>query len=510
MTDGDKAPTGYEHAMEADLQVLVRATQQKEGGDNSALNTEMTKTQIKTHEFDEQLQELRELRREREELQQKLEANTRVRLSEVRLPLFDEKKDKFDSFIHRFESFARMIKWPRSEWAMQLGLLLTGEALDIVYSMPPEHYQDYNIVRDSLMRSYALSEEGYRKEFFTTEPEEDEIPIIFMARLERCLQNWILTSKIPHTFDGLKKLILREELYKRCHVDLKLYLREKSHTDPSTIASTAQQYLDAYGGSISRKAVEITSPDKVENKRTTPTHCGPHAKSMKNQTGHSNGNCRQNCKDILKIKKCFQCGSNEHLIRNCTVEYRTIEKATEKSYDCIICKKSGHNKDECWFKYQQDGERSCFRCGSKKHIVKNCSTAPIINVSAIVVAEKAGTRQRSLASENIDAPKIEMSENEPIVDGIVNGKQVKIMRDSGSSIAAVRAALVRPNQYLAQSEEILLMDGTNKRFQKARVCIECEYYTGTMDVMVIEDPVVDCVLGNLKCIKLGQTKGGIG
>ncbi len=195
MADGEKAPIGYKHVMEGELQMLVRATQQKEAGDSSAC-TLFTDTHIKMHAFDEQLQELRELRQEREQLREKLEASTVMRLSEVTLPMFDEKKDKFDSYINRFESVAKMIKWPRSEWAMQLGLLLSGKALDAVYSMPPEHYHDYDMVRETLMRRYALSEEGYRHEFFNTEAEDDEIPIILVARftetsskLDQCIED---------------------------------------------------------------------------------------------------------------------------------------------------------------------------------------------------------------------------------------------------------------------------------------------------------------------------------
>ncbi len=123
-----------------------------------------------------------------------------------------------------------------------------------------------------------------------------------------------------------------------------------------------------------------------------------------------------------------------------------------------------------------------------------------------------GIRQRSSACESLDVPAVDMSKklNVPIIDGKVNGKQVKIMRDTGSSTSAVRAALVTKSQYIPHYEDVLLMDGTSRRYQKARVSLECEYYTGTVDMMVIADPVVDCILGNLKSMKPRKTKGGIG
>ena len=75
------------------------------------------------------------------------------------------------------------------------------------------------------------------------------------------------------------------------------------------------------------------------------------------------------------------------------------------------------------------------------------------------------------------------------------------MRDSGCGFAAVRATYVKPEQYLNEYEDLLLMDCTPRTFQKATVFVETKYYTGDLKVLVVDNPVVDIVFGNVVKIK---------
>jgi hypothetical protein len=87
------------------------------------------------------------------------EREGRKALGKVKIPPFNEKEDNFDSYISRFESVAKLRGWGNEEWSVQLSLLLTGKALDTFYGLSEEEQQDYNVVKEALLRKYDLTEE---------------------------------------------------------------------------------------------------------------------------------------------------------------------------------------------------------------------------------------------------------------------------------------------------------------------------------------------------------------
>ena len=97
----------------------------------------------------------------------------------------------------------------------------------------------------------------------------------------------------------------------------------------------------------------------------------------------------------------------------------------------------------------------------------------------------------------------ELSEllNVSITKGRVNGEDVLVMRDSGFGFAAVSARYVKPEQYIDEYETVLLMDCTPRRFQKAKIEVETDYFTGELVVFVVENPVVDLVFGNVNTVE---------
>ena len=82
----------------------------------------------------------------------------------------------------------------------------------------------------------------------------------------------------------------------------------------------------------------------------------------------------------VKTKKCYRCGDDKHLIRDCTVGLKSWARYS-RMQPCYICGKTGHKQTNCWFRNKKPGEKPCFRCGSNEHIVKNCSLPRQTNAS---------------------------------------------------------------------------------------------------------------------------------
>lgn len=96
-----------------------------------------------------------------------------VKVRALRLPAFDENKDEIDAYIRRFERFAEIAGWKRDEWAINLGALLTGKALDVYSSLTSAEANEYDTVKDSLLKRYQLTEEGFRQTFRESKPQTE-------------------------------------------------------------------------------------------------------------------------------------------------------------------------------------------------------------------------------------------------------------------------------------------------------------------------------------------------
>ena len=82
----------------------------------------------------------------------------------------------------------------------------------------------------------------------------------------------------------------------------------------------------------------------------------------------------------VRTKKCYRCGDDKHLIRDCTFGLKSWTRYS-RMQPCYICGKTGHKQTNCWFRNKKPGEKPCFRCGSNEHIVKNCSLPRQTNAS---------------------------------------------------------------------------------------------------------------------------------
>ena len=112
-----------------------------------------------------------------------------------KMPYFDEERDFIDSYLGRFERFAESQKWRREDWAMYLSALLKGRALDVYSMMPTEYANDYDQLKDALLKRYQLSADGFKRRFRSAKPEAGETPMQFLTRLDNYLLRWIELAK---------------------------------------------------------------------------------------------------------------------------------------------------------------------------------------------------------------------------------------------------------------------------------------------------------------------------
>ncbi|XP_019634351.1 PREDICTED: uncharacterized protein LOC109477509 [Branchiostoma belcheri] len=173
--------------------------------------------------------ELEALKLKQAEIQYKAgqkQAAEEVKAKTPRLPSFTEGKG-IDGYLLRFERFARANHWAEGTWASSLSALLTGKALDVYSRLSDAEAQDYDKVKEAILKRYELTEDGFRKKFRSEIPQEGEGPDQYIVRLSSYLNRWIELSGTSKTFEGICDLIIQEQFLDLCPMDLAIHLRER-------------------------------------------------------------------------------------------------------------------------------------------------------------------------------------------------------------------------------------------------------------------------------------------
>ena len=165
-----------------------------------------------------------------------------------KLPPFVEGKDNMDAYLNRFEKYAESQSWPKTSWAISLSALLQGKALDVYSRLSVDKAEDYDALKEALLRRFELTCDDFRKKFRYSNPEAGETPSQFVVRLEHYLSRWIELSGTEHKFENLVDMLLRQQLVERGGTPLALFLKERKPKTISETTSLADTYVEAHGG----------------------------------------------------------------------------------------------------------------------------------------------------------------------------------------------------------------------------------------------------------------------
>lgn len=352
-----------------------------------------------------------------------------------KLPPFEDGKDDIDAYLRRFETFATSQKWERDRWAVSLSTLLKGRALEVFSRLATEQALNYDNLKEALLRRFDFTEDGFRKRFRTSRSEQSETVTQFAARLQNYFARWLDLARCPITFDGVRDLVIREQVMNCCSNELRLYLRERTPSTLNELTTLADKFVEARGGSARNFL--------LQRQKEKPL-AGSNPSSNTSATTSQSANVFR--------RQCFVCGSDSHLAAKCPKSDRTRKQ------------KSGAGAAQPW-KLEAGNSRM---------------------------------KSPNPAVGGIRVPTEDREPINPVTDGYVNDTRVKVLRDSGCEGGiVVRRALVKEPQMLKRTQDLRLLDGTVRRAPIASVPIKSPYFTGTYDVWCIDNPIYDVIIGNV-------------
>lgn len=388
-----------------------------------------------------------------------------------KIPFFEDGKDDMDSYLRRFERYAISQKWKNSEWATNLSALLRGKALDVYALMPADKALDYEALKDALLKRYDLTEDGFKRKFRSCRPEIGETFVQFSVRLNSYFKRWIEMSKTEMSFDGLFDLILRDQFMHVCSKDLLLFLKERIPSSLDKMASLADQYREARfisASALLNKGKPVQSGNNSSNYRHPD-------KPQKDQLSKP---VERNPFVPVSDRKCFKCGKQGHIASDCRVKSNTNKVST-----VTADMRSPRSKSKFYGKESEDSNRT------------NVCNACTVPCQSFVNTFPSTNTTLSSSCQNMSTVSM------PVSPGLVNGRPVTVLRDTGCSGIVVKRSIVNDDCLLGSVQVCLLADGSKIEAPVAHIFIDTPYLKGEYDAWCMATPVYDLIIGNVPNVK---------
>ncbi|XP_062588249.1 uncharacterized protein LOC134249909 [Saccostrea cucullata] len=390
-----------------------------------------------------------------------------VKMKGPKIPAFADGKDDMDSYLRRFERYAETQKWSKLTWATNLSALLKGKALDVYALLPSEEALDYDKLKLALLKRYDLTDDGFKRQFRSSRPEEGETFIQFSVRLINYLQRWLRMANIAETFEALFDLVLRDQFLHVCNRDLTLFLKERIPKSIQDMACLADQYREARLAN----AVTFTSDKSIDYR--------PQKKDRHDHDSHrsSKGERKYQAKPAFIPKserRCYVCHNIGHIASECRNKPK-VSSVTHKQSENSINEETA--KDETV---------------AKVH-VSFVSSLPTSNVTN----SDAGD-----FSTKVSSSCYQKQNNLPISAGYAEGMPVTVLRDTGCTGIVVRKSKVGEDNFIRNKfQTCILADGSSVKVPVATISIDMPYITGTFDAWCMDNPIYDLIIGNIDKVR---------
>ena len=416
-----------------------------------------------------------------------------------KLPHFVEGKDNIDAYLERFERYASNQKWPRSSWAINLGALLQGKALEVYSRLGVDDAHDYSILKEALLKRFQMSAGDFQKKFRTAEPQPGESPRQFVVRLEHYFDRWLDLTSTSRSYDSLKDLVIRQQFLDQCGPGMSVFLKERTPKSVKEITEMAEVYVTAHGGQF--KVPRQSHKQSVAGSRPADSRNEMSGSQKPSSNPSSVSNRRP-------VGPCFLCGKKGHIAKDCWGKTKSHASVGLVGVDS----RQGNRQDKRKDKHSEkeiNNESDCPTC-SCRSTQSNQLESGLFLVTASM--ESMQSQHRLVNVETKKCPQMcavckeKLRSRLPVHDGSVGSHRASVLRDTGCSGVVVRKSLVKAHQMTGKYRQCILIDGTVRWYPTAIVHIHTPFFVGDVEALCMEAPVFDIILGNVQnALPLGSS-----
>ncbi|KAK7004546.1 hypothetical protein BgiMline_006075 [Biomphalaria glabrata] len=250
---------------------------------------------------------------------------------------------------------------------------------------------------------------------------------------------------MPETFEGLRNLILAEQLRDCLTQETRIYVNEQQVIDPSDIAIAADRYLAARRDTKTK--TEDSKPQASTNRAISHQGKNNPPNHKTNQAVHPRPNTPN------------------------PANYRSSHPPPKQW--CNFHKINSHDTKDCRSR------------GKPTHTLNSIRNPAPSDAEALVLAAVSAQ-----SGESPHPPSVEKA--------LVNGRAVTCLNDTGCLVeAVVRESLVSPSDYIEETTQIQTVDleSPPKTLPMALINVESKYVRGRIKAIVMKSPAYDLILG---------------
>ena len=282
-------------------------------------------------------------------------------------------------------------------------------------------------------------------------------------------------AKVEKTYEAVCDILARDQFLDCCSHELYLYLKPKPFKVLGELSHEANLFADAKGGvplCITKGQHESKRVDQAQPKVEPKQDQRPVVK----------------CKICCKPNPTFKCWHNP--------DNKKVASSAEFNTQC-----RGDNSN--W------GQDRNFGSSDQRdnHYNNNYRTDHQVNFCKIGSLD-VDKRQAKFSSPHSSSEVLPCKDSKgtchfpqsrlPTAVGTVNGKEVRVLRDTGCTGVVVRRSLVSDGQMLNKQSGVTLINNYKQRCPVARINIDCPIFRGSMDALCIDDPAQYLVIGNIE------------
>ena len=283
-------------------------------------------------------------------------------------------------------------------------------------------------------------------------------------------------AKVEKTYEAVCDFLARDQFLNCCSHELYLYLKPKPFKALGELSHEADLFADAKGGvpfCVSKGQHKSKSVDQAQPKVEPKQDQRPVIK----------------CKICGKPHPTYKCWNNP--------DNKRVESSAEFNSTY-----RGDNSN-----WGQDRNRGRVDQHDNHYDYDNYRTDHQVNFCKIesLDVDKGQAKFSSPPSSLEVLPRKDSKgtchfpwSRLPTTVGTVNGKEIRVLRDTGCTGVVVRRSLVSDGQMLNMQSGVTLINNYKQRCPVARINIDCPFFRGSTDALCIDDPAHDLVIGNIE------------
>ncbi|XP_069169002.1 uncharacterized protein [Procambarus clarkii] len=432
-----------------------------------------------------------------------------VRVREKDIPLFVP--EEAESFFEHFEKVASIKEWPQEEWAQLVQLRLTGAAREAYTQLSLEECQDYATVKSSILRSFQLTPEAYRKRF----REMIKVGACTFAEtardLERRFQKWIEAAGVG-SYADLKQLMVMEKFLEMMHPETKFKIQEAGIKEVKDAADRADMITEAYK---SLRENRVRSEARCSNSRSNGVWGGRNYERPRRVWGEKNFDKWADKSKYPKTQKSRSRTSSESEdggAKRETDRYpgnQESSKAPQSTSSTSGPRNSNTSGQSQSYSgtYRRDfSQMRCYNCNGLGHVMRDCRQGK--RVVTLAMCDPRG-KYTNVFRDKPQKMNLVNERYRPFMSKgwiSVGGQpevEVGILRDTGANQSLIARSLIGNDRRLAGSGKMKVYGLLSESdMPVCTVQLRSEYVSAEVMLGVCPDipiPGVQVILGNDLC-----------